>query len=409
MKSFVILAIFVVSLQSFGYIENRQLFPMGDAEMMMANTGVALKASSGNAFYNPAGLAQLKQRRLSLSGNTYLRHTVEARPLAVVDGRDVNLSSSATQAVPSAVISTLPWRDFTFALGVFVPEQIRTTEISPLDTPAYDVQLSRSFDQQLLLLGVAAGGTTASVDVGAGCFLGMFSAAQTLTLVGMPKAGSGITNPSQASGYKNISARMLYCQVGAQKDLLETTRVGAVVRLPSMSLEGSAELWGFQRPSSPTTDNPIANTGIQKRGSKYELPAELALGVTHRLGSRTQLLGDATYQLGGTFSPIEGEASSEFAGTLRWSAGIEYALAEAHALRGGFGFNPSSFVMKADGDVREDYSILTAGYEYREAQSTLGIGLFSAGSSGSNRVNADRRGSVSTKATAVLITTGFLF
>lgn len=409
MKSLVILAIFAVSLKAFAFIENRHLFPMGDAEMMMANTGIALKASSGNAFFNPAGLAQLKQRRLSLSGNTYMRHTVDVKPALVVDDRDVNLSSAATQAVPSSVISTLPWKDFTFGFGVFVPEQLRTTELSQLDTPAYDVQLSRSFDQQLLLIGLSAGGTIAKVDAGAGCFFGMFTSAQTITMVGMPKAGSGIANPSQVSTYRNISARMIFCQVGAQKDVADATRVGAVLRLPSMSLEGSAEFWGFQRPSNPTTTTPIANSGIQKRSAKYEVPTELAVGVAHRFGPRAQALADLAYQFGGTFSPVDGEASWEIAGTLRWNAGMEYLLTDAHVLRAGYGFNPSSFVMKTDGDIREDYSILTAGYEYREAQSTLGLGLFSAASSGSSRVNADRRGSVSTRATAVLITTGFVF
>lgn len=406
MKSLVILAIFIVSEAAFGFIENRHLFPIGDSEMMMANTGIALKASSGNAFFNPAGLAQLKQRRLSLSGNTYMKHTSDFSPFEEVEGRDVNLTTSGTQAVPSSVISTLPWKDFTLALGVFVPEQVRSSEISNLDTPNYDVQFSRTTDQQLLLLGLAGGGTFAQIDAGAGCFLGMFTSAQSQTLVAVPKPTSGITDPGFTTVYVNQTSRLLFCQAGIQKDLSESSRVGAVVRLPSMSLEGNADIYGFSKPANGGT--PVG-TGILKKSSKYEIPGELAMGITHRLGQKSLFLADLSYQLGGKFSPIDGGGTSEYSGTFRWNLGGEYLLSDRHVLRGGYASSPGTAVLKSAGDAKEDYTILTAGYEYREAQSTLGIGIFSASSSGSRYVNANRRGSLTTRATAILLTTGFIF
>jgi len=47
------------------YEENRDLYPLGEKEALMANTGIAASGSTGSVYFNPAGLVSVQKNRIS--------------------------------------------------------------------------------------------------------------------------------------------------------------------------------------------------------------------------------------------------------------------------------------------------------------------------------------------------------
>ena len=65
-----ILAIFTIP-SAFGIVQYPFLYPLGDVEALMSNTGTGLRESRGGVAYNPASIARLEGADLSASANTY--------------------------------------------------------------------------------------------------------------------------------------------------------------------------------------------------------------------------------------------------------------------------------------------------------------------------------------------------
>lgn len=392
---------------AFSYIENRAIYPLGEAEAQMANAGVALRGSSGSAFFNPAGLASLRERKLSLTGNTYMHFKTELTPFMVADGQDLNFSAQAIQIVPSSLVSTWTSGAWTYAFGVYVPELVRTSFVQGFSTPNLEMELARSVDAQLLLVGLSAGGALSDqVDIGYGCYLGQFQATQTQAFFGQPKPGSGLTNAAIANAYYTIDAKGLLCQAGLQRQLTPETRMGLVLRLPFLNLSGQGRFSSFTQDVSGNRQA----SGIQNKAAKYAIPMDVSFGISNKSLSRFNFLADLSYQFPEEFEAIEGTGSkTKTKGTLRSNFGLEYEWAEKWMIRGGYALNPSAIEIQEDGDSREDYHVWTLGTQFSSGPATTGIGFFYTKSKGENRLAVDRNGSVETTVTAIMLNTGFVF
>lgn len=405
--SILVLLQFFVPFLSQAYIENRGLYPLGEAEAQMANTGVALKGSSGSAFFNPAGLASLRERKLSLTGNTYMYFKSDTEPLATVDNQDLNFSASAVQIVPSSLVSTWTSGPWTYAFGVYVPELLRTSFIQGFSTPNFEIELGHTVDAQLLLVGLSAGGALdENTDFGYGCFLGQFQATQTQSLVAQPKAGSGLAQAGISNYYFYIDAKGVLCQTGLLKKISPTTAVGAVLKLPFLGLMGQGRYSQFTQNTSGVRES----TGIQNKAAKFSMPMDLSLGLANKCFDRWNLLVDLAYQFSEDFEAIEGtDSRTKTKGTFRYSFGFEYDWQEKWLIRGGYAFNPSAIDLQEDGDQKEDYQIFTLGTQFSSGPATTGIGIFYGYSKGENRLSATRSGVIKSTVTAVMLNTGFVF
>lgn len=373
----------------------------------MANTGVAYQGSTGSAFFNPAGLASLRERKFSLTGNTYMHYRTVATPLLVVDGTDLDFSAEGTQIVPSSLVSTWTKGPWTFAFGVYVPEMLRTSFVQGFSTPNLEMELARTVDSQLLLVGLSAGATLEQeIDFGAGCFAGQYQVTQTLSFTGQPKAGSGITNAIVSNQYLVLDTKALLCQAGVQRGQEEDLRWGAVLRLPSLQVSGNGKYSQFVQDS--TGQRTVS--GIQSKSARSPIPMDLSLGLAKNLGQKILFLVDVSYQF-----PDEFEIIADFSGKIkskgvaRSSAGVEYGYSQALKIRAGLGYNPTGLELLKDYDNRENYTVVTVGGQYTDGASTTGLGLYYAKSQGESQLSSTRSGGLSTTVTAVMLNSGFVF
>lgn len=401
----IFLILMCLSLPTQAYIENRSLYPLGEAESQMANTGVAVRGSSGSAFFNPAGLASLRERSLSLSGNTFMQFKTDAKPFLVLDGKDLDFSASGTQVVPSSLVSTWTEGPWTMAFSVYVPELLRTSFIQNFPTTNFEIELSRAIDYQFLLFGLSAGGSfTTSLDFGAGCFFSQYQSSQMVSLVAKPKSGTG--QAVIINNYNSIDTKGFLCQAGLQMNSSETNRLGMVLKLPIIQISGQGKYSRFTQDVAGAR----AATGIQDKAAKYSVPMDLSIGLSNTSINGVNFLFDLSYQFPEDFEAIEGlSARTKAVGTFRYSAGIEYLLKENFKVRGGYGYNPGAIEILADGDARENYQIFTTGIQYSSGPSTTGIGFYKADSKGESRLSATRMGSIQTSVTAIMLNTGFAF
>lgn len=394
-------------LPASAYIENRGLFPLGEAEGQMANTGIALGKSSGSAYFNPAGLASLRERKLSLSGNTYMFFRTELNPLVNLDNQDLNFSASGVQIVPSSLVSTWTSGAWTYAFGVYVPELLKTSFIQGFSTNRFDIDISRTIDNQLLLVGLSAGGSlNATTDFGYSCFAGQYQSTESLALVAQPKTGSGVTHAAISNVYSHVDVKGFICQAGVQSQYSEKLRLGAVIRLPFVNLSGDGQYSLFTQAETGQREA----TGIQNKVGRYAIPLETAFGAVFQASPDLLLLADASYQFAEDFELMEGTSTrTKTKATLRYSLGMDYGWRDNWKIRAGYGVIPGAIELQSDGDSREDYQILTLGSQYTSVAATTGLGLFYAFSKGVTQLSGNRQGEAKTTATAIMLNTGFVF
>jgi hypothetical protein len=110
-------------------VTNPDYLPFGERAAMIGNAGIC--SPYGEAvYYNPANLTRIDHPSLSVSGSTYLRYDLSAKPLIVLQGEDQPFSASGFVAIPSTVTSTYKAGDWWLATAVRVPGaglQNRTT------------------------------------------------------------------------------------------------------------------------------------------------------------------------------------------------------------------------------------------------------------------------------------------
>src|SRR5262249_31009050 len=102
-------------------------------------------------------LTRLDYPSLSVSGSTYLRYDLSAKPFLVLEGEDQPFSASGFVAIPSTVTSTYHVGDWWLATAILVPEAIEFKNRLTLTPPNAKVTiLQQESDQSLWFGGSAA-------------------------------------------------------------------------------------------------------------------------------------------------------------------------------------------------------------------------------------------------------------
>src|SRR5215468_3664881 len=138
---------------------------------MLGNAG--LTSPYGEAvYYNPANLTRIDHPSLSVSGNTYLRYDLSAKPLIVLQGQDEPFTASGFVAIPSTVTSTYKVGDWWLATAVLVPEALDFKNRTTLTTTDLKITiLQQQTDQSLWLGGSIARKFGSALSVGLSVFV----------------------------------------------------------------------------------------------------------------------------------------------------------------------------------------------------------------------------------------------
>lgn len=378
------LILVTIGLQSypaygFNYTDNRGLWPVGEIEAFMANTGIALSGSTGAVIYNPAGLAGFTNNEISLSANTYMKWQSEITPLQTIDGTDLDFSSSGIQAIPHSFVSTWRMKPFTFAFSILVPHQLKEEDVVSYSSPSYPViQLSRTNYFQLLMGGVSVATSLGRIsDVGVGCFYTAYQTSQMFSF-------SGNTNGSQNAFISNSFFRAdvtgVLCNGGVQSQLSENFRIGVSAQFPLVPMTKSGRASAF-------TQSPISGVSMSE-GPKsvtpdYKIPLQIGVGVEYRLASFWYLYMDVSHQAADQYYTGDLDADEvKIRPTTRFNGGVRLRFSKDFQIFGGVAYNPSAVVPDENYDG-ENFLVAAAGASWLKGNSSFGIGLMGARSSGS--------------------------
>ncbi len=401
---------------AYSYIDNRGLYPLGEKEIFMSNTGIALTESSGSVFYNPAGLATVTAAKLSLSSNTYFSSKTQFKSIQTLDGKDMPFTSTGTQSIPSSLISAWKGDSINLAFGIFVPHQLKSQDSALYTTDNYDaIQMTRSQSFQVLMAGGSiAGKVNDSLALGVSCFYTTFQTSQQFDLSGAPTAGSGL-KPVIASSYFNSDISGGICHFGAQKSLSDHILLGFVIKSPliTTSKKGTSSQF-IQEPNQGI----FKFDGPKEVDTEFAIPGELSTGIKLEASDRLTFYSDLNYQMDASYKDGNLISSKfEHAATLRYSAGVQFKISDKNEILAGFSYNPST--LKAPkAEAQENFFVGTFGFQSQNANSVFGLGLFIAQSYGSLEVSklnssfqelGTYNSDVKTSITGLLISSGFAF
>jgi len=392
---------------SLAYVENPNLFPLGEQEALMANTGVAISGSTGAVFYNPAGLSSLRDSRISMSANSYMFSRTDYSPLDSFDGKDLNFSTSGFQAVPSSIVSAHRGEVWTWAFSVLVPQENRNHETATFETNSYTTQLIQSGEARFILLGLSAAATLEQdFDFGYGCFIGNYTANGSKSIVAQPRAGTGLTANAYSTQTVSMDVRGVLCNLGVQKSLGEKFQWGASLRLPFFRTSGTGQYFVYTQ----DVNGVVQNTGVKKVDAHYDIPTDFSLGMSYNFSEMFSFYLDTSYQFPVSYKPFDGAAAQvQTNATRRWSLGARYKLGRSSKLLAGYATNPGTQTLQQVGDLKEDFTIMQLGYEWTQNTAISGVGLFSSKSPGESMLSATRNGKVATEAYGLILTGGFTY
>ncbi len=366
--------------QADSFTDNRLLFPIGEVEAFMANTGVALSGSTGAVIFNPAGLGGFKNNRISLSGNAYMKVESEIVPLQTMDGTDLNFSTSGIQAIPHSFVSTWRTSPWTLAFSIMVPYQIKLEDAVLYSSPIYpSIQLSRTNYFQLLMGGGSlAVNLTRETDVGLGCLYTMYQTSQMVSFAGNT---NGTPNAFVSNSFFRAEIAGVLCNAGMQSQLTDKLRVGLSVQLPMIPLKKTGVSSTFVRHPSGVTQS----EGPKPVDGEYKIPLDVGVGLEYRFSSVVHLYLDVSHQAEERFRSgdlLEAEIVNK--ATTRYNGGLRLKFSEGFQVFAGAAYNPSALV-GSDDNVAEDYVVATMGFNWVKGNSSFGMGVMGARSSGSRK------------------------
>ena len=113
---------------------NPNLLPLGEYEPYLGNTGIGRPNDTGAVYYNPSGLAELAEDRISVSGAAYLHFETHADTFLNIDNTNIPFNASGFITIPFLYAATRRIGDWVGALSVLVPETLTLDNSVPFDT-----------------------------------------------------------------------------------------------------------------------------------------------------------------------------------------------------------------------------------------------------------------------------------
>ena len=359
---------------------NRNLFPFGEREALLANTGIT-SASSGAVFYNPGNLARLTHSEISASGTTLMRFSTSTEALLVIEGEDQKFEASGFLVIPASLVSTYHLGDLVLATSVLVPDSSELDNRITLSSPRLQATLVQKNFREDLMLGISAARRFGRVSVGLSLY-GMRRStsnfSQTLVTVEDPEEGTSITQTSSNLAFTVFGATAI---LGVAVEVHPLVTVGARLHGPLLEVADSGTAYNASL-SVVDGEEPQVEESVQSLAFDAPLPLDLGVGVSYRPIPALELMLDANLQVPET---VFGDGPP-LDPALRVSAGAELELNRTFRALLGLRYDPSAVAHSRRNDpgvAAENYVGITGGISRQSGRTRTGLGgflLFSRGS-----------------------------
>ena len=380
-----LLVVVCVESTALADVYNRQLQPFGEKQAFMANTGTGDASDAGAVYYNPAGLADLRHDRVSVTGSVYMNFASTSEAVTFLAGRPIPYTAAGFNTIPGTLVITRRIGDWTLAGSALVPESYQFDNRSRFSVPGYEGAFVQSFLTQDLWVGLSAahavGGSDSRLKVGVTAWGVKHEQSQLLSLP--------VLVSTQANTMISVASRVAYstlalsATLGASYRATEDLKIGLRVQLPTWQLSGTGDVYVFNSIVSSgtvtTTTEDLSGSGLP---AYYQLPLDATLGVAADLSPVLKLLADLSVQFGARFSSLPNSTQSKSFAPVpspRLNVGMEAKWFESFPIRWGAFYNPSALhnLARVEGENgKADYLGLTAGFGYVSEHVETSLGGF---------------------------------
>jgi hypothetical protein len=338
-----ILGLFFIS-DAFGIVQYPYLYPIGDVESLMSNTGVGLRKSRGGAAYNPASLARLTGSDISASANTY-------NFMDSYTETDEGLKDFKTfSPIPNSVFSGTQFKWGYGAFSVLVPTNIEVSTRYELKVPDYfGANLVFTDKIEETLIGGAVG-VPFGINWGVGMTLYLHNYGETstegliLTDTNTPVADGAARNRQLKSSVYSIQVAL-----GVHHSPFNEFKWGLRVQFPTIQVGGSGTIYEECLLDAELcedydgTGDPNYHQSEKDYDTNYKVPFDFVLGLNFRPWKKHRFLLDIGYQLATEFEKFPGllEYNVKTKNQARGNFGYWWNISKSYSLLFGLKWNPS--------------------------------------------------------------------
>ncbi len=363
---------------------NYQEYNVGDRASGMGGAACAIAESLDACFYNPAGLAWVRNNSVSVSASLY-GFDKYGESDSLYPGED--LSTDAFMTIPSSMGSVIALgSNSAVAFSVFVPNKTLISEI----VAYWDEQHFFNFyvDDQTLWVGPSFGcALSPELSVGAS----LFGVYRTYSHFESVYLGNYEVSQSYNLKHQNVGILSL---LGMQYTPGDRWHFGLTCQTPSVNIWGDGKFEGHYALATEGGSQSEADYA-ENMDSDNHLPAKFSAGAAWMKPKSYGVAADLTYHLPTSFARVDGvfesgkEASliAHRAAVVDMNVGCEYYVRGTYPVRGGFftSFStaPDPDIEHADYPAQIDLYGLTASVGVEQERITMNIGVSYAFGNGS--------------------------
>jgi hypothetical protein len=393
---------------------NPNYLPFGETQSFLGNTGIGRSNDTGAVYYNPAGLTEVSEVRVSVSGAIYVSFRTHYDAIAQTDNTNVPFDYSGFNAIPSTYVAMRRFGDWALALSILVPNSLKLDDHASFTTPHVAGNLVYSLDQSDLWVGLSAAHKIGErVSVGMTVF-GIEHEETDLVAADASNLAAPDSVFSTLFSRRSMVTFGFSGTLGASYRPTDWLRFGVRAQTALMQLYGKGESFQVQR-----TLNGIASSqGENVQGTaNYGVPFDFGVGTAISPQTWMTVLIDVSLQLGLSYSTLPESALANdqvnLVPTPRLNAGVELTPAPTFPVRIGAYYVPSANGERP-GDAhfeRQDFYGLTAGLGINDVHMRTSLGGFYVWSTGESTPSGafGTTAAVSSRAFGGLLSTAYVF
>lgn len=340
------------------------IFPTGESEGLIGNTGLAERSSSSALIYNPASLRGLIGRRISANAGLIYQNEFLSKSSSTSGG----FNTKDTSTLSPFVGTTWRFPNYSAAIAVSNPVGMRLIfEASPGTSSSFGdgkMKIDMSSSDLQFLSGLAT-------DIGPKSLLGFSLGISTQNQYSTTTYFSATSDKLSALAIKTErTLRMisLISKVGYQIDLTENFSFGLRLSPPALLIEGSKDRKQENHIFIANTFTPSQTSEFSKFDRAF--PWELGVGTKFKVSDSLGWLADLTAR---SESPTKNEDYRE-RGHVRGNTGFRYRTSPKRDLDFGLFYIPYSNNTEDSGKGR--YTGATFGIQSHEERYSSGIGAY---------------------------------
>ena len=299
MKLFLFFLLAYIS-KAFCILQYPLLLPQGELEALMANTGAALKGSTGGVIYNPASLSEIQGSKVNAGVNTY----------NFIDSQNVTdqgvKSFNTFTPIPTTLFYGTKFGSSFLALSIIIPESLKVNSRFVVDqSTSGDVSgnlvFSETSEEQLINISWASH-LSENFSLGISGTYYVFSEESTSAYIAQGAAGTESKTLQQSLKVSN-----LLLNLGIQHTVSPVFTWGLTAKSPSKKLSGSGNIFTETLDSSSGT--PVKEENDYS--TNHDIPWDFILGLNLNSSIKSHFFIDIGYQLAEEFDAYSGLNTSK--------------------------------------------------------------------------------------------------